>query len=64
MTENTWIPAIEAVPDEDGATVEMRFADGEVLEGQYNDGHFVNPVLMLQFSGVKEWRLAADGCKD
>ena len=64
MTENTWIPALEATPEEECTKVEVRFSDGEVLQGEYRNGCFMDPRVMVRFNGVKEWRLVSDGRKD
>ena len=61
---NTWIPANAAVPDEECTKVEVRFADGEVLTGEYRAGEFMDPRVMVRFNGVKDWRPVGDGRKD
>jgi len=57
MTENSWIPVALAEPEEEFTKVDVRFADGEVLRGEYRAGEFVDPRVLVRFNSVREWRL-------
>ena len=57
MTENSWIPTSVAVPEDERKDVEIRFSDGEILRGYYNDGAWFSGVCELK---VREWRPIRD----